>query len=514
MTSSRSRALKSNFLAVIAAAFGIVVLSAGVAQAEKKKRVVVLEFEGKSAEKFHESVEKLVEKKSDVELVPTDKWNSTAASIAADGKLSERIRKVAKKLHVDAVITGKIEKKSGTYTVKLKLRDGKTGEVVGAPAEIKSEEPKFDKASRKELRDGLIASIDTVGGGAPEVAEATPKEPKEPKEPKTDGDTGINKKHHNTGEDAVASNDKPPVEDDSGKKNKKNKKNKSDGEVVADTSGSSETSVKASETNLDSDAYLAADKRAVDVSLGLSFVARRLNFDTSLSPGLSPPGYKQTIPVPGALIDATVYPLAFSHGKADVTKNIGLNILVDQVIHINSQLTNAADGTKTKLQTTESYYALGATFRIPLGQALVFTALARYARQAFTIAHPSGVDVDMPSVAYSMLQPEGKIQYALSPSLSIDARVGIIYVLNAGNIQDQAQYGKGNAFGGELELGADYMLKKNIFARASIRGELIKLGFNGTGDMTTMRDSDPATNDVKGATDTYFGATLSIGYLY
>lgn len=511
MTSSRSRASKSNFLAIIASVYAVVVMSVGVAHAEKKKRVVVLEFEGKSAEKFHESVEKLVEKKSDVELVPTDKWNSTAANIAADGKLAERIRKVAKKLHVDAVITGKIEKKSGTYTVKLKLRDGKTGETVGNAAEIKSEEPKFDKASRKELRDGLIAGIDTVGSGGDVVAET----PKEPKEPKEDGGS-INKTKHNTGADAVASNDPPPTPPEDGpKKGKKGKKNKGgDDVVVADATVSGDTSITKEKIDTDGDAYLGPDKRAVDVSLGVSFVARRLSFDSSLSASLAPPAYKQTVPVPGALIDATIYPLAFSHGKADVTKNIGLNFVVDQVIHINSQLTDPKTQAKTKLQTTESYYALGATFRIPLGQSLVFTALARYARQAFTIAHPSNLMVDMPSVAYSMLQPEGKIEYVLSPSLGIDARAGIIYVLSAGQIQDLAEYGKGNAFGGELELGANYSLKKNIFARASVRAEAVKIGFNGTGTKTFMKDNDPTTIDVKGATDTYFGATVSIGYLY
>jgi hypothetical protein len=471
----------------------------GVAHADKKKRVVVLEFEGKHADKFHESVETLVGKHH--ELVPVDKWNETATNIAADGKLAERIRKVAKKLHVDAVITGKVEKKDGKYTVKLKLRDGKTGDVVGSPLEVTDDDTKLDKAAKKEIRENIIVGIDGLGSKEV-VAEADP-----PKK------HDLVKDHPETGADAVGdktAKTDPPPEDPPKHHHKKKDKDTAAADPPAD--GDVHANAEPKEPKVAGDT-ISPGERAVDVALGMSFVARRLNFTSTLSPGLSPPGYKQTVPVPGALIDATIYPLAFGHTKSDITKNIGINILFDQVIHINSQLTNV-DQTTTKLQTTEGNYAFGAVIRFPFGQAMTITGMARYGRQSFSIAHPSGVDVDLPSTAYSMVEGEGKLQYVFSPQITIDGRLGVLVVLNAGNISDPAEYGKTTGFGFETEIGADYQLTRSVFARASVRAETLGLSFNGSGTKTFMRDGDPSTIDVTAARDTYFGATVAVGYLY
>jgi hypothetical protein len=470
----------------------------GVAHADKKKRVVVLEFEGKHADKFHESVETLVGKHH--EIVPIDKWNETATNIAADGKLPERIRKIAKKLHVDAVITGKVEKKDGKYTIKLKLRDGKTGDVVGSPLEVTDDDTKLDKAAKKEIRESIIVGIDGLGSKEV-VAEADPPPKKH----------DLVKDHPETGADAVGdktAKTDPPPEDPP--KHHKKKKETAATEPAAETGGGDVTAKAEPKVVGDT---ISPGERAVDVALGMSFVARKLNFTSTLSAGLSPPGYNQTVPVPGALIDATIYPLAFGHTKTDITKNLGINLLFDQVIHINSQVNNL-DGTSTKLQTTEGNYAFGAVARFPVGSTMTVTGMARYGRQSFSIAHPSGVNVDMPSVAYSMIEGEGKLQYVFSPQITIDARLGVLVVLNAGNIADPDQYGKATGFGFETEIGADYMLTKTIFARASIRAETIGLSFNGSGTQTFMRDGDSTTIDVTAARDTYFGATVAVGYLY
>ncbi|HEV7556262.1 MAG TPA: hypothetical protein VGO00_12430 [Kofleriaceae bacterium] len=470
----------------------------GVAHADKKKRVVVLEFEGKHADKFHESVEMLVGKHH--EVVPVDKWNETATNIAADGKLPERIRKIAKKLHVDAVITGKVEKKDGKYTIKLKLRDGKTGDVVGSPLEVTDDDTKLDKAAKKEIRESIIVGIDGLGGKEV-VAEADPPPKKH----------DLVKDHPETGADAVGDKTAkvdPPPEDPP--KHHKKKKVTDATDPAPEPTGGDVTAKPEAKVAGDS---ISPGERAVDVALGMSFVARRLNFTSTLSPGLAPPGYSQTVPVPGALIDATIYPLAFGHSKTDITKNIGINVLFDQVIHINSQLKNI-DQSTTKLQTTEGNYAFGGVIRFPFGSAMTITGMARYGRQSFSIAHPTGVNVDLPSTAYSMVEGEGKIQYVFSPQITIDARLGVLVVLNAGNIADPDQYGKATGFGFETEIGADYLLTKSVFARASVRAETLGLSFNGSGTKTYMRDNDPTTIDVTAARDTYFGATLAVGYLY
>jgi hypothetical protein len=251
----------------------------------------------------------------------------------------------------------------------------------------------------------------------------------------------------------------------------------------------------------------------VDVALGMSFVARQLKFQDNLAPGLNPPGYKQTVPVAGALIDATIYPLAFGHKSKDITKNIGVNAFVDQVIHINSQVNNI-DGSTVKLQTTESHFAVGATFRYPINGSMLFTGIARYGKQSFTIAHPPGVNVDMPSVSYSMIEPGARLSFVLSPKLTALVGASALIVLSAGDISSDAEYGKGSALGVQGEVGGEYVLTKNVFARISGRVESIGMKFNGTGMKTFNRDGDNSSIDVQGARDTYFGATATVGYLY
>ena len=63
-------------------------------------------------------------------------------------------------------------------------------------------------------------------------------------------------------------------------------------------------------------------------------------------------------------------------------------------------------------------------------------------------------------------------------------------------------------------LGIDYLITRNIFARAAFRAETIGYTFKGTGALSNARDGDPATVDVAGARDTYLGGIVTVGYLY
>ena len=72
MTSSKSRVSRNSWLTLIA-----VVLLASTAFAGGRKRIVVLDFEGPKAEKFHDDVVKLIKKNHTV--VATDKCVSHPA---------------------------------------------------------------------------------------------------------------------------------------------------------------------------------------------------------------------------------------------------------------------------------------------------------------------------------------------------------------------------------------------------------------------------------------------------
>src|SRR6187402_2022117 len=107
-----------------------------------RKRVVVLDFEGDKAEKFHEDVVKLIKKSHTV--VSVDKWNGVAEEMSATKLTDKNVKKVAKKLKVDGVVSGTVEKRRDEYIVRIKLRAGASGELVGTAINVKSESAKID----------------------------------------------------------------------------------------------------------------------------------------------------------------------------------------------------------------------------------------------------------------------------------------------------------------------------------------------------------------------------------
>lgn len=161
MTSSRSRASINKLLALLVM-LGVAFVPA-IADAGGRKRVVVLELEGPKAEKFHEGLVKLLKKTHTV--IPTEKWASTAEDLGADKLTDGNVKKVAKKLKVDAIITGKIEKRRDEYIIQLKVRAGKTGAITGQRIDTSSEGPRIDANASRDLKDELVGAIDTMKSG-------------------------------------------------------------------------------------------------------------------------------------------------------------------------------------------------------------------------------------------------------------------------------------------------------------------------------------------------------------
>src|SRR5450432_2830879 len=282
MTTSKSNTSKSK-LALL-----FVLVFATSAFAEGKKKIVVLDFKGPDAEKFHDDVVKLIKEDESHKVVNTEKWTGAAEEADAKKFNTENVKKVAKKVKVDGVVWGKVEKDGDSYTLKLKLRAGKNGEQVGEELELKSDAAELNKKGKKKLKKDFLPSLDAlepVGGGEEKVAEV-PKDPPvvkdPPKDPPVEGDEG---KHHHK---------KHPVATEDPDSNK--------AEASADVAAP-----------LSADEALLPANRAVDFTIGMSFVARHLSFNYSSGLADQPSGYKQTIPVAGGIMEATVYPLAFNH---------------------------------------------------------------------------------------------------------------------------------------------------------------------------------------------------------
>jgi hypothetical protein len=259
---------------------------------------------------------------------------------------------------------------------------------------------------------------------------------------------------------------------------------------------------------LEAAAALSPGERAVDAVVGLSVTMRRMSFAVTQALRATPPGYKG-IPVAGAVIDATVYPLALGHTRGDQLKNLGIELIYDRVLKLSSQ----DPMTKKVYSTVEQRFALHAVFRHTLGHGAtppVVLGTLGFVRQSFNILG----EVDIPDVKYSILAPGAGIRFPLSAKLTLGADAKLLAILGTGQIGDPDKYGAASVLGFEGSAGADYQITPRIFARAALRIETIGFTFKGTGEQTNRRDGMPMSQDVFGARDTYFGGTATVGYLY
>jgi hypothetical protein len=158
MKNSRSIASTSKLLAVAVAVAAV--LGAGRVAEAGRKRVVVLEFEGPRSEKFHDDLVRLIKKTHTV--VPAEKWNGTAEQLGAGTRSGRDVKKVARKLKIDAIVEGKIEKRRDEFIIRLKLRAGRSGEPIGDSIDTKAEGPRIDGRAQKDLRDELVGKIDDM----------------------------------------------------------------------------------------------------------------------------------------------------------------------------------------------------------------------------------------------------------------------------------------------------------------------------------------------------------------
>ncbi|MBA3454242.1 MAG: hypothetical protein H0T42_14210, partial [Deltaproteobacteria bacterium] len=260
---------------------------------------------------------------------------------------------------------------------------------------------------------------------------------------------------------------------------------------------------------------LSAGERAIDAVIGLSFNARRMAFSYESGLPMTPPPYNG-VPVAGLLIDATVFPLAIGHKRKGMAKNIGLTVMFDKVLKINSKVPDPAGGDEAiTLPTSQSRYAIGAAFRYPLGK-LTVGATLRFGRQSFTISPSGGVMPDIPNVTYTIIDPSLVLRYQVTPKILFNLSFGAMLFTDTGDIQSSDQYGPATVTGFEGEVGVDYLLTKNLFVRAAFKFETIGFKFRSGAAKTNLQYDGGADNtqDVYGARDNYLGGAATVGYLY
>lgn len=543
MTSSKSKASRSSRVLV---AIAVLLLTTGVAAAGRK-RVAVLDFEGADAAKVQKGVIALIKKSHTV--ITQDKWDDAASDLGASSLSEKNVKKVAKKLKLDGVVSGEVEKRRGEYIIRIKLRAGTTGELVGKGVNVKSSSSRLDSSSQDDLQAelvGEITSLDQNRGTSKsddddeeeerpskkkpvkKVADEDEEEEEEeddeeeaPKKPakkvaKRDADEDEDEDMADRKPKKGFSKKAPKDEDEEDEEESEDEDNplpakkrpaKSDDEDEDETASSDEEdeddepsiSNRDEEDEDDEGSSLSAKEalspgeRAVDAVGGLSITMRRLGF-TYGAAATVPNGYKGA-PVPGVMIDATIYPGAISHKKGGIVENIGATILVDKVLVVSSQ-----DLMGNKLASSQLRWEVGAVARYPM-KSLTLGGSIKYGRQSFAITGDSPV----PDVAYSYVNPSAFVRIPATPKILVNVAAGILGVMATGEIQQAEQYGGASVLGLDFEGSADYSVKPNLFVRAALNVQSFAFTFKGNG-MRSM--------DVAGARDSYYSLGVNLGYLY
>jgi opacity protein-like surface antigen len=184
--------------------------------------------------------------------------------------------------------------------------------------------------------------------------------------------------------------------------------------------------------------------------------------------------------------------------------------MYDRVITVNTK-----DPAGKDYASKEYRLGAGAAFRYAFGRtatAPMVMATLGYSRQGFSIV--SGTLIGIPNVEYSIVEPGAGLRLPVTSNLIIGLDAKLMLITGTGQIQDPAQYGAASVLGFEGALGVDYLITRNIFARAAFRYETIGITFKGDGMLSNARDGDPASVDVPGARDNYIGGLATVGYLY
>lgn len=134
----------------------ILLVSITSAHAESRKRVVVLLLEGPKADVARTELVALIKKHHAV--IKKGLWERSAKSKSAAKFDSTAIQRTAREMAVDAVVSGNVERVKSKYRVRLHIRSGTTGEVIGQ-LRTAFDGTNFDRTARGVIRDDLIALI-------------------------------------------------------------------------------------------------------------------------------------------------------------------------------------------------------------------------------------------------------------------------------------------------------------------------------------------------------------------
>jgi hypothetical protein len=416
-------------------------------------------------------------------------------------------RKLAIKLGVVAVVDGKLGKSGRKRTARLVVHPRGRPDS-GFTVDITSTS---SAAFRRGVRAQILTRLDTTA--QPETADDDDDDDgRKPAKP-ADDDEGDRKRslaadddRKRTDDEAAARRASRAADDDA------RRRKPSDADTAAArrkrVASDDEPAVRKRRDRNPRDRDTALQPRAW-VGAGASVAQRQLTYDTRSGFTQVPP---RVLTTAGAgRIAGEIYPLALTDPSSKLAA-LGLAAAYDKTFGLSIKLPNQS----LQAPINQSHYAIGARYRLGLGDIATVTLGLDYARRHY-IADRSGLMtavLDAPDVDYTAVAPGLAARVPVTPTVAIIGAASGMLMLEAGPIQTTSSYGPASVYGIEASGGVDIALTPQFALRVALEYSLINFSFRGTGALATSRDNDAATQDVNGAHDRSIGVAATLDLVY
>ncbi len=523
-----------------------------------KKTIVMLEVEGEREPKLRTSLERMV--KGGHEILPGNTYRDAARRLRAQKLTPNNVKEVCGYLRVDGVLDGTLVQDDEGWRLIVRLRSGADG-IIEKKIPLRLKQPWLSDKMENQLAQRLMLAIDNLpsmdidrqdgtrvaaardldddasgggkgkkgrkGKGADDEEEDESVASKSKKGKKKKKKVGPNDVEP---DDEVASDRLDSAREEEEKEEKEGldevedeeiQDERKDAERTASNDGGDDDDGDDDEGEVASIDRVAAGAQSSPrttpllVNLGVSFIGRKLSFDYSgTDTAQAPPGYDGT-PVPGAYMTAEAYPARFGDETGGLA-NIGIGIVVDRVISLNSTLDDGT-GMTVKLPTRMWRYGANLRYRHNFGDGpsgVTMHGAVGYNTAGFSIskADAPGGNVDVPNVNYKYIDIGVGGKVPIAGPLSLLAEAKFLGLLNAGQIQKLEQYGPADVNGFEGEAVLEYQITSNVNARAGGRFMQVNMSYDGFGALGD-RDGN-GMQDVSGSSDRFLGGFVTVGYSF
>lgn len=406
----------------------------------KKPKVAVAPFKGDKGNKVADAIADALAGSTKVTAPKTTGKAIEKLDLGKELDVDEA-RKLYKRLEVDAVVHGKLDKDGKTQTLKVAVFIKGKDDPVRFTVQFKTVNDKF----REDVSKLIVKKI-----GAEDTQD----------EPDRDRDRRI------------ADKDKDDDDDDTKVRRKRRK------------------------TDDDDEPGDQPRRVAARVDIGAFGGVRSMTYSAT-----TPPPRIGTRNM-AARLEGEVYPFAFG-GKQGGAASLGFAGEFQKTLGLSVQVPAG------KAPIDQGHFSIGARYRI-VTSAVDIIAGIDFRKQRF-IADRSGLamptDLDAPDVNYTMVMPSAGVAKAVTPKVTVFGRAGAMLFLDAGPIQERANYGAASVIGFDTKAGADIAFTQRLGLRLAGGFSSIVFNFKGNGTMSAARG-------VVGAADRDFGLAATLGVTY